>query len=69
MYFCEGEPLQNLKILLKTQNLTHFDLQELATMYEMLENIRRKFITKCLKFQVPVSCIEIQVLLYTGCSS
>ena len=32
MYFCKGGPLQNLKIWLKTQNLTHFDLQELATM-------------------------------------
>ena len=32
MYFCKGGPLQNLKIRLKIQNLTHFDLQKLATM-------------------------------------
>ena len=32
MYFCKGGPLQNFKKWQKTQNLTHFDLQELATM-------------------------------------
>ena len=33
MYFFKGGPSQNLKIWLKTQNVPHFDLQELATMW------------------------------------
>ena len=47
MYFGNGAPLQKYKIWLKTQNLPHFDLQELATMLWLQFFVFGSLVTPC----------------------